>query len=40
VRVVRGAEDALPVGVGKTGCVPVLLACTLGLAFAALKIMF
>ena len=35
VRVVRGAEDALPVG--KTGCVPVLLACTLGLAFMVLR---
>ena len=37
VRVVRGAEDALPVGLGKAGCVPILLACTLGLAFVVLR---
>ena len=37
VRVVRGADDVLPAGLGKTGCVPVLLACTVGLAFVVLR---
>ena len=30
VRVVRGAEDALPPGAGRTGCVPVVLAAAFG----------
>lgn len=36
VRVIRGGEDALPTGLGKTGCIPAVLT-TLGLVFLVLR---
>lgn len=36
VRVVRGAEDALPAGIGRTGCIPAVLTA-LGVAFLVLR---
>ncbi|MGI4789289.1 MAG: protein kinase domain-containing protein [Janthinobacterium lividum] len=38
VRVVRDTEDALPVGLGKTGCVPLLLAGSVGLTLLAFSL--